>query len=123
VVGAVIIHFVVWVLFLYFGSLNDKAYPRQFPMAQVGPPKAPPAPRLQTKPREELKQMRAEEDGVLHGYGWVDKQGGFVHIPIDRAMQLLLEQGLPVRAQAPGGLDRGMPEDSSAGRTYAAVDK
>jgi len=33
----------------------------------------------------------------LNGYGWVDQQGKLVHIPIQQAMQKLLEQGLPTR--------------------------
>ena len=113
--GAVVIHFVIWLLYLFFGSMNDRAYPRQYPLAQVGAPAQPPAPRLQTKPREELKQFRREEDEILGSYGWVDKNTGLVHIPIDRAMALTLEQGLPTRSQAARPLTE--PEKSSSGQT------
>lgn len=117
VVAAILIHFGVWLLYRFYGSLEAKAYPRQYPMAEVGAPPLPPAPRLQTQPREELKNMRAEEERYLHSYGWVDASRGSVHIPIDRAMQLLLQQGLPARQQAPAGQPEGMPSVSSSGRT------
>lgn len=117
IVAAILIHFGVWLLYMFYGSLQAKAYPRQFPMAEVGAPPLPPAPRLQTQPREELKTMRAEEERYLNSYGWVDASRGTVHIPIDRAMQLLLQQGLPAREQPPAGAEPGMPERSSSGRT------
>ncbi len=116
VAGAIVIHFVVWVLFVFYGSLQARAYPRQYPMAQVGPPQLPPAPRLQVQPREELKDMRHEEDQYLNSYGWVTQGGGAVHIPIDRAMQLLLQQGLPSRPAEDTPPQEGMPEGSSSGR-------
>lgn len=123
VVGAVLVHFLIWILYVFYGSLQAKAYPRQYPMAQVGAPPLPPAPRLQTQPREDLKNMRSAEDRFLHSYGWVDPSGGTVHIPIERAMQLLLEQGLPARQEPPAGTSPGMPERSSSGRTRTTYDR
>ncbi len=46
---------------------------------------------------EMLRQLRATEDAALNTYGWVDRANGKVHIPIERAMDLLLQRGLPVR--------------------------
>ena len=57
----------------------------------------PPEPRLQVSPARDLQEMRAREDEVLHSYGWVDRQAGIVRIPIDRAIDLLAERGLPAR--------------------------
>jgi hypothetical protein len=37
----------------------------------------------------ELQSLRAAQRKRLHATGWVDKQNGFVAIPIDRAMALL----------------------------------
>ena len=62
----------------------------------------PPEPRLQVDPSHDLAEIRAAEDAVLKGYGWVDRKAGVVRIPVDRAMELLVERGLPVRAKAPG---------------------
>jgi hypothetical protein len=44
-----------------------------------------------------LKQLRATEDAILSSYGWVDRQKGIVRIPIDRAIDLVLQRGLPAR--------------------------
>jgi hypothetical protein len=44
-----------------------------------------------------LSDVRTSEARLLDGYWWVDEQSKLVHIPIQQAMQKLLEQGLPVR--------------------------
>lgn len=59
----------------------------------------PPEPRVEVHPWEQIRQLRAHEDEVLRGYGWIDKSKGVVHIPIDRAMDLTLQQGLPMRKE------------------------
>jgi hypothetical protein len=47
-------------------------------------------------PAADMVRMREAEDRLLNHYGWVDKQKGIVHIPIDEAKKLVLQQGLPV---------------------------
>jgi hypothetical protein len=37
------------------------------------------------------------QQNLLNTYGWIDRQNGIVRLPIDRAMELLLERGLPTR--------------------------
>jgi hypothetical protein len=59
----------------------------------------PPEPRLQSAPAQDLEAVRAAEDALLNSYGWADRQAGHVRIPIDRAMELLSERGLPVRGE------------------------
>ncbi|HVQ14738.1 MAG TPA: hypothetical protein VMS40_14150, partial [Vicinamibacterales bacterium] len=52
-------------------------------------------------------------------YGWVDKNAGTVHIPIDDAMRLMLERGAltsrPVDGSKPAEADT-FPSDASSGR-------
>jgi hypothetical protein len=57
----------------------------------------PPEPRLQTDPRDDMANLRRSEDDVLDSYGWVDRNAGVVRIPIERAMTLVVERGLPTR--------------------------
>jgi hypothetical protein len=45
---------------------------------------------------EVMATRRAEEEAWFHSYGWLDKDAGLVRIPIDRAMSLIAERGLPV---------------------------
>ena len=63
------------------------------PLAPMRPP--PPPPRLQITPAQDLYQFRESEHDLLHSYEWVDKDKGVVRIPIDRAIDLLAERGLP----------------------------
>ena len=60
----------------------------------------PPEPRLEETPTVDLARMRAAEDAYLNSYGWIDQRNGIVRIPIDRAIDLLAQRGLPAR-QAP----------------------
>lgn len=64
-------------------------------------PAEPPEPRLQVLPAADLAKVRAEEQATLNSYAWIDAQSGLVRIPIDRAIELLAERGLPARAQTP----------------------
>jgi hypothetical protein len=59
----------------------------------------PPEPRLQVLPAQDLREIRAAEEALLHRYGWVDRAAGVVHVPIQHAMELLLQRGLPVRTE------------------------
>jgi len=58
-----------------------------------------PEPRLQVDAPNELRQLRAAEEATLNSYGWVDKDGGIVKIPVDRAMEILAKKELPARKQ------------------------
>ena len=56
-----------------------------------------PTPRLQTDDGNlDIAQMHVREDLLLDHYSWVDRQGGKVRIPINRAMELIAQHGLPV---------------------------
>lgn len=54
----------------------------------------PPAPRLEQNPRVDGDRIIAEATERLESYGWVNERAGKAHIPIERAMELLLEHGL-----------------------------
>jgi hypothetical protein len=99
-VTAIVVHFAVWVLFVYFNGREGVKVTPQYPLAVGQGDRTPPEPRLQTNPRQALRDLRAAEDKTLNGYGWVDRNNGIVHIPIDQAMKLTLERGLPARQEA-----------------------
>jgi hypothetical protein len=123
VVGAVVVFVAIWLVYLYFGRVTGRAYPREYPLAHVGAPAQPPAPRLQTTPREDLRRLRAEEDAVLNSYGWVDANGGVVRIPIEQAMRMTIEQGLPARTGTTWVAPAGRPERSNSGRTLSPPER
>ena len=66
------------------------------------PDKAFPDPRLENDERNQLNQIRRSEEQTLNSYGWVDEKSKTVRIPIERAMDLVAQRGLPVRpSEAP----------------------
>jgi hypothetical protein len=97
-IAAIVIHGLVWLLFVYFSDRAEGGT-RQYPLAQSQDSRLPPEPRLQVNPREDLQEMRAVEDELLNGYRWVDKNTGIIRIPINDAMRLTLERGLPTRPE------------------------
>ena len=59
-----------------------------------------PTPRLQTDDgNQDLAEMHVRESLMLEHYSWIDRGQGKVRIPIERAMALIAQRGLPV---APG---------------------
>jgi hypothetical protein len=80
------------------------------------------------EPAAEWNLLRAKYDYDLHNYGQPDPSTHMVRVPIDDAMQRLLQQNLPARQQstpdAPsvnGGMD--VPSYSSAGRQMEKRDQ
>lgn len=61
-----------------------------------------PKPQLQLYPPEDLTKYRQQEAEVLSGYRWVDQKAGIVAIPIERAMELLVQQGKQPVLGTPG---------------------
>ncbi len=59
-----------------------------------------PDPKLEEDERGQLNGIRLREEQTLYSYGWVDEKAGTVHIPIERAMDLLVQRGLPVHSQS-----------------------
>jgi hypothetical protein len=66
-------------------------------LSRFEPGRRPPEPRLQEDPFADLIAQHAEEDAVLGSYGFVDRQAGVVRIPIEEAMRIVAERGLPAR--------------------------
>jgi hypothetical protein len=61
--------------------------------------KAFPDPLLEKDEHTKIDDLRSKEEQTLYSYGWVDEKAGTVRIPIDRAMELLVQRGLPVHPQ------------------------
>jgi hypothetical protein len=111
---------VVAVVLLY-GVYNFFVSREGGPMAKeslnVDARRLPPMPRLQSAPIQDLQEMRAAEDKILGGYGWVDQAHGVTHIPIDRAIDLLAQRGVTSRPQTAQAAPRDVtvPTESTLG--------
>jgi hypothetical protein len=68
----------------------------RFTRLEALPPAA--EPRLQADPPRDLREHRRREEALLSTAGWVDREAGVVRIPVERAMELVAERGLPHRA-------------------------
>ena len=71
-------------------QLSRSAVPRELPAL----PSQPPSPRLQANPAEDWQAMRARDEARLSSYGWVDRKAQIAHMPIQRAMDLIVQRGL-----------------------------
>ena len=66
------------------------------PRANNVPTPRPPGPQLQVSAPMDLQDFRAREESEMNTYGWVNRTAGVVRVPISRAMELVLQEGLPV---------------------------
>jgi hypothetical protein len=96
--SAIVIQGMIWLLFQSFAGREATRDVPSYPLAAGQDSRLPPEPRLQTDPRGDLRDLRTREDTLLSTYGWVDKAAGVVRIPIDEAMRITAQRGLPARS-------------------------
>ena len=84
-------------LYKYLDAREIAEKATRYPLATGVVRPLPPRPRLQTYPFDDIKELRKEESKVLDHYAWVDQNAGVVRIPIERAIDVLAEKGLPYR--------------------------
>ena len=80
-----------WHAFMDFSPAGENASPMTD--ARI----LPPHPRLQVDPQKEIHDYCEQQAQTLESYGWVDQSAGIVRIPVDRAIDLTLKNGLPSR--------------------------
>ena len=82
----------------------------------------PALPRLQPIPQVDLKALHEFEREKLERYAWIDKQAQIVQIPIERAIDIVAEKGLPVgrEAHVPGKGGQPAPAAPAAAPAAAA---
>lgn len=61
------------------------------------PAPSPPGPRLQAHPARDLRAYRAAQRERMSRYQWMDRAAGRVRVPVERALELVVRDGLPVR--------------------------
>jgi len=111
--GLVLVGLVVYlIVFGMYRFLDSYATAHQPPMSPMVKPEADtravtpenaetfPQPRLEENERTQFRSFIEDQDRKLATYDWVDKDRGTVRIPIDRAMELIAQRGLPVHAEA-----------------------
>jgi hypothetical protein len=101
-----VLHIILVGIYVYLDTYTKKHEPPVNPLARATAqdmrnPKPEvanefPLPRLETNEIGERDDRRIQEENILSTYGWVDQKAGVAHIPIDRAMQLIAQRGLPL---------------------------
>jgi hypothetical protein len=114
VVLGVVVYYVIWGMFHFMDAYERKHQQSKSPMVQMQPDTREPDtarthekiqqefpdPRLEDSETTEINDFRYQQDETLTSYGWVDQNGGVVRIPIDQAMRLIAQRGLPTIPQA-----------------------
>jgi len=109
-IGCVLVAVVLWGAYHSLDAYARRHQPKQSPIAPPAPAdtrtvlpsevKNFPQPRLETNERLEINDFRLKEEQTLDTYGWVDQKTGVARIPIRRAMQLIVQRGLPTTPKA-----------------------
>ena len=114
-VSCVVVFFVVSGMMHYFKAHEPgkTAGRRTIPVTTVAKF---PVPQLEVRGQADLARLRAAETADLNSYGWVDRKSGVARIPIDRAMQLILQRGLPDvgAGQTPLSLMQARPNETAS---------
>jgi hypothetical protein len=97
----VIIFVGVWWIYSFVRGQDQARDVRRSLIPPASP--IPPEPRLQVDPAEEFQSYKREQDRILSSYEWVSREQGRVRIPIQRAMDLIAQRGLPTRTSKPEG--------------------
>jgi hypothetical protein len=109
-VAVVLVYFVVDGLYSYLDKRSEAEQTSVSPLVMNAPqdtrhiaPGYPetafPTPRLEEDERGQLNDIRIKEEQTLSTYDYIDQNAGTVRIPIDRAMDLIAQRGLPVHNQ------------------------
>jgi hypothetical protein len=115
---AVLIIFALLAIYGLMVWLRESAGRRAEPPSPLSVAREPtPGPQLLIEPGRAMKAMRQQEEARLKRYGWIDQEKGIVHIPIERAIDMLADKGLPARpnkaqAENRGGKKAGAPGES-----------
>jgi hypothetical protein len=109
-VGGILVYFVVNGVYAFLQSRSEADQTPVNPLVTNAPadtrhveknyPKSAfPDPKLEEDERGQLNGIRLKEEQTLSTYDYVDKNAGTIRIPIDRAIDLIAQRGLPTRAQ------------------------
>ena len=86
VVGGSLLLLIGFVTVLFPGALHDK--PLRLPLPNY------PAPELQPSPPQDFQAFYKQEMERLNSAGWINREKGIVHIPIDLAMRKVAQEGI-----------------------------
>lgn len=109
-IATAFVFFVVKGLDFGFRKLDESNKEQKATEVEAQGRKLPPEPLLQGAPGKDdkptdlpldaMENLRKDWDKKLTSYGWESKSGGIVHIPINRAKEMMADKGLPALPSA-----------------------
>lgn len=123
--SCIVVVFAMWAMFDFLFAheeAKNKTNPGAAMMSEQST--VPPEPRLQAQPRVELRDLKRDEDAILNSYAWIDPNKGIVRIPIDQAIDIVAQKGLPSKPSPVGLASDGyrmIPSGASSGRTLEKI--
>jgi hypothetical protein len=103
-VGVALVQAFLLFLLSHYRTAATEADP--VPSPRAAKQASPPAPNLQSTPLQDYAEFAESQQRQLHTYGWVDKEQGVARVPVSRAMDLILERGLPEPAGAAAPVEK-----------------
>ena len=91
---AVIVHFSLGFFMSRFQAESNAAKKQIPPLSNDMTGQFPP-PNTPVEPRKELAKHLNREREVAESYGWTNRDTGIARVPLDRAIEILAERGLP----------------------------
>jgi hypothetical protein len=95
-VVTIVSYFIAWLYYRGLASHERRVLDaKPSPIAEANVSRTPPGPGLLARPTDLLKKYRAIEHERLESWGWVDKSKGIAHVPIEHALDVAAQSGLP----------------------------
>ena len=111
VVGlALLVAFSFAAMFTFSKVLKSRSIardPAPLPVAEANQPRPRPRAALQADPTADMAKFAKEEEAALTSYAWVDRAGGVAQIPVERALEIVAESGLPIPPPLPDAAPSG----------------
>lgn len=113
-VTIIVVLLITYALFRHFYTVEMRNQVAPSPLSYT--PEPPPEPHLLVNPGQNLKAVRAAEESILNSYDWVDREQGLVRVPINRAIEILAERGLPARRESDERIGQEKTKSASEGK-------
>ncbi len=133
-VGICLIYLVMWGVLRELGGSQYAGHATTNPimtsaeqLKEIGgdPANSFPAPQLQPDPTADLNKFRIGEEQGLNTYGWVDQAHGRIHIPIEKAIEMMASSWPADQQQSSSGGQASEKSEGSGGTQHvqAATDE
>jgi hypothetical protein len=88
----------LWLAYNRYQQFLLKRSPAASPLYEANAPRPRPAIKVQSNPQQAMQELLVRDEKQLTTYGWIDKQAGVARIPVKRAMEIVVQNGLPAQA-------------------------